>query len=235
MTDIGHGVPPGDVRRGAVMLLDALPHAPAGVHLAVVDPGVGSARRPVAVRVAEEDRILVGPDNGLLWPAAERLGGAREAVDLARSPFRLEPVSATFHGRDLFAPVAAGLARGAALGKAGDAIEPGLLHRLELPEARIEPDRVITEVLYLDRFGNAILAVGADRLSDPHRVGDRVAVSLGASELEAAFGTTFGDVAEGEVLVYPDSSGRLAIAVNRGSAAAELGARPGDEAVVSFR
>lgn len=233
--DLGHGVPPGDVRRGAVMLLDALPHVPAGVHLAVVDPGVGTVRRPVAVRLVEEDRILVGPDNGLLWPAVERFGGAVEAVDVARSGFRSEPVSPTFHGRDLFAPVAAALARRAALGAAGAAIDPGLLHRLELPEARIEPDAVVTEVLYLDRFGNAVLAVEADRLSDPHRVGDRVAVSLGAREFEAVLGATFGDVAEGEVVVYPDSGGRLAVAVNRGSAAAELGARPGDEAVVRFR
>ena len=144
--DLTHGVAPRDVLGGALMLADALPHAPAGVHLAVVDPGVGSERRAIAVRVADEDRVLVGPDNGLLSPALEALGGAVEAVDLAASPFRLEPVSATFHGRDLFAPVAARLAGGATLAEAGESLAPDSLARLELPLARVEADRVVAEV-----------------------------------------------------------------------------------------
>ena len=112
MIDLCHGVPPQDVRTGARRLARALPFAPAGVHLAVVDPGSAARRRAVALRTAAEDRLLVGPDNGLLIPAAERFGGVAEAVEIARSPWRLEPVSATFHGRDLFAPVAAALALG---------------------------------------------------------------------------------------------------------------------------
>jgi S-adenosylmethionine hydrolase len=110
--DITHGLPRHDVRAAALVLRNTLGYMPAGVHLAVVDPEVGSPRRAVALRVAHEERVLVGPDNGLLVLAAERLGGIVEAVDLAGSPFRLEPVSATFHGRDLFAPVAARLAAG---------------------------------------------------------------------------------------------------------------------------
>ena len=135
--DITHGLPRHAVRQGAVLLAQAVPFAAAGVHLAIVDPGVGTQRRPVAVRVADEDRLLVGPDNGLLSLATERLGGAVEAVDLSSSPHRLEPVTSTFHGRDLFAPVAARLATGTTLSGAGEAIDPASLIRLELPEPRL--------------------------------------------------------------------------------------------------
>ena len=122
--DLTHGIGRQGIRHGALALANALPFCPPGIHLAVVDPGVGTDRRPVAVTTMEEGRFLVGPDNGLLWPAIERFGGAARAIDLAGSPFRLEPVSATFHGRDLFAPVAAHLALGARLDEAGAKFEP---------------------------------------------------------------------------------------------------------------
>jgi hypothetical protein len=130
--DITHGLPRQDVRAGAISLAGALPYTPQGVHLAVVDPDVGAQRRAVALRLADE-RVLVGPDNGLLWLAAEQSEGVVEAVDIARSPYRLEPVSATFHGRDIFAPVAARLAAGAPLAESGDPLDPTELVRLELP------------------------------------------------------------------------------------------------------
>ena len=117
--DISHGIQRQDVLQGALMLARTLPYAPAGVHLAVVDPEVGARRRAIALRTADEDRLLVGPDNGLLLPASERFGGIVEAVEISASPWRLEPVAATFHGRDLFAPVAARLASGAPLAEAG--------------------------------------------------------------------------------------------------------------------
>src|SRR4051795_970288 len=124
--DLGHGVPPQDVRTGARRLARALPYVPAGVHLAVVDPGVGGARRRVALRAGE--RWLVGPDNGLLIDAAERFGGVGRAFDAGASSWRLEPVSATFHGRDIFAPVAAHLALGE---EPVEEIDPASLVRLE--------------------------------------------------------------------------------------------------------
>src|SRR5215203_4698191 len=136
--DITHGIERHDVRTGAMVLRNTLPFAPAGVHLAVVDPGVGTERRAVAVRCAEEDRVLVGPDNGLLSLAWELLGGVVEAVDISRSRHRLEPLSATFHGRDLFAPVGAALAAGEPFPEAGDPIDPAELTALELPEPRRE-------------------------------------------------------------------------------------------------
>jgi S-adenosyl-L-methionine hydrolase (adenosine-forming) len=231
--DLTHGVPRHDVRRGAIALADSLPYAPAGVHLAVVDPGVGTERRPVAVRIATEDRVLVGPDNGLMWPAIEELGGPVEAVELSGSRFRLEPVSATFHGRDVFAPVAAAIALGAALADAGNAIEPGSLSRLVLPAARPEGGGLTVTVLYVDGYGNAALNARAEDLVAAELPPDRpLAVAIGGSRHEARLGRTFGDAAVGRLVVYEDSSRRLALAVNRGSASEALGLRPGDELVL---
>ena len=137
--DLSHGVPRQSVLAGALMLARALPYAPPGVHLAVVDPEVGARRRAVALRTALDDRLLVGPDNGLLLPAADRFGWVTEAVEISTSSWRLEPVSATFHGRDLFAPVAARLAAGEALADAGTPLDPEELVRLELPRAAQGP------------------------------------------------------------------------------------------------
>src|SRR3982751_4578531 len=127
--DISHGVPRHGVLPGALTLARALPYVPTGVHLAVVDPEVGARRRAVALRTAEEDRMLVGPDNGLLLPAAERFGGIAEAGEIPTSTWRLEHVAATFHGRDVFAPVAARLAAGEPLAEAAAPLEPGELER----------------------------------------------------------------------------------------------------------
>src|ERR1700728_1487454 len=139
--DLTHSIPRHDVRSGAIVLRSALPFLPAGVHLAVVDPGVSAvgrhARRCVAIRTVDEDHVLVGPDNGLLMPAAERLGGGAEAVDIGESPERLEPVSRTFHGRDIFAPVAAALAAGASLLAVGDPLPVAQLRRFGLPTAHL--------------------------------------------------------------------------------------------------
>jgi S-adenosylmethionine hydrolase len=231
--DLTHGIAPGDVRHGALALANALPHSPAGVHLAVVDPGVGTSRRPVAVRVAREMRILVGPDNGLLWPAIEQLGGPLEAVDLGGSRFAAEAVSASFHGRDLFAPVAAHLALGAQLTEAGEPLDAGSLASIALPPPIVAPDHVVTNVLYLDRFGNAALGAGRADLSRVGiEVGARVAVELGERRFEAGYVATFAEVGPGEALLYEDSSERLAIAINRGDAGTELGLRPDDRVVI---
>src|SRR3954471_923196 len=150
--DVTHGIPRHDVRAGALVLRRALPYFPSGVHVAVVDPEVGGDRRAVAIRTAEEGRILVGPDNGLLALAALRFGGTFEAVDLVRSPHRLEPPSATFHGRDLFSPVAAALAAGAPLAEAGDPLDPDDLRDLAMPLARVDDEELVAHALTFDRF-----------------------------------------------------------------------------------
>jgi S-adenosyl-L-methionine hydrolase (adenosine-forming) len=223
--DLGHGIPRQDVRAGALALERALPFMPAGVHLAVVDPEVGARRRAVALRTADEDRLLVGPDNGLLIPAAERFGGCVEAVDISSSPWRLEPVSATFHGRDVFAPVAARLAAGEELQAAGEPLEPDDLVALDLPEARVDGDDLVSHVVGVDRFGNVLLDATHDLARDALRLGRPVRVG----ERDATFARTFADVGAGELLLYEDAGRRLALAVNSGDAAAELRLQPGDE------
>src|SRR3954447_1208456 len=158
--DLSHGIARHDVRAAALVLRDALPYAPAGVHLAVVDPEVGGTRRAVALHCDEEDRLLVGPDNGVLMLAAARCGGVSEAVEISHSPWRLEPVSATFHGRDVFAPVAARLAAGEELARAGEPVDPDDLVRLQRTQGRVEPGgAVVAEVVAVDAFGNAQLDI----------------------------------------------------------------------------
>jgi len=220
--DIAHGLPRHSIRPAAVVLRNALPYLPAGVHLAVVDPGVGGERRPLALRCG--DRLLVGPDNGLLLPAAERAGGIEQAVDLSASPWRLEPVSATFHGRDVFAPVAARLALGEPLDRAGEKVDPGALVRLELPQPRVSQGAVDARVLYLDRFGNAQLNMSGEQMAEAGiEPGSTIEVETGTRAGVARYARTFADAAEGELLAYVDSYGSLALAVNRGDARAQLG------------
>jgi S-adenosylmethionine hydrolase len=219
--DLTHGIAPQDVRAGALALVRALPYVPAGVHLAVVDPGVGGARRGVAVSAADGQRF-VGPDNGLLWPALQASGGVAAAVDLADSPYRLAPVSATFHGRDVFAPVAAALAGGAELRRVGEPLDPATLEVLHAPRPRREGDALVATVLALDHFGNVQLGA---TLAD---LGATVA-EVRAGDATARVGRTFTDVAAGELLAYEDAQGALALAVNRGSAAQRLGVAAGDE------
>jgi S-adenosyl-L-methionine hydrolase (adenosine-forming) len=232
--DLTHGIGRHDVRQGAAVLANALPFTPAGVHLAIVDPGVGSERKAVALRVADSDRMLVGPDNGLLWPATERLGGVVEAADVSLSPARLEPLSATFHGRDIFAPVAARLAVGTPLTELGEAIDPGLLRRLERTDAVVEPGRrVVAEIAYVDRFGNAALDLGEDNLLEAGlKLGRRLWVEGPQITLDAVYALTFADVGAGELILYLDSYRHPSLAVNRGSAAEQLGLRPGDRVVL---
>jgi S-adenosyl-L-methionine hydrolase (adenosine-forming) len=224
--DITHGIPRHDIRSGALVLRRALPYFPEGVHVAVVDPEVGAERRAVALRTSEGDRVLVGPDNGLLLPAAKRFGGVAEAIEIGRSKHRLEPTAATFHGRDVFAPVGAHLAAGDPLAEAGEPIEADGLVELQMPEARGEDGQVIAHAVAFDRFGNVMLdlehdAVGEHglRLGHPVRVNDE----------EAHYATTFADVPAGRLLLYEDSYRWLALAVNRGSAADMLGLRLDDE------
>ena len=234
--DLTHGISAQDVRRGAFALAAALPFAAEGIHLAVIDPGVGTSRRPVAVSVGESERILVGPDNGLLWPALERLGGATAAADLSRSPFRLEPVSPTFHGRDVFAPVAAHLARGASLAEAGEPVEPGSLARIAERPAIVTDDHIAAHVAYIDRFGNAVLDLPGERLPDGlFSAGDPLELEAGGDFQPAVFGRTFADAPTGGALVYVDSTGYLAIAVNRGRAAEGLGIRADAQVMVRLR
>jgi S-adenosylmethionine hydrolase len=228
--DITHGIHRHDVHEGAAVLADAVPFAPPGVHLAIVDPGVGTNRRPVAIRTAEEGHLLVGPDNGLLPPAADRLGGPARVVDLSESRFLLQPASATFHGRDVFAPVAAHLALGAELTDAGKEVDPGTLERQAVSRPRIEQISVIAHAERIDGFGNVALDLTADDLrGHPLAGASKVSVASRSGRRTAMRGKAFDDAPEGAFLFYEDSSGRMAIAINRNSASEVLAVRPGDE------
>jgi S-adenosylmethionine hydrolase len=234
--DITHQVPPGDIRRGAAVLAVTAPQLPPAVHLAVVDPGVGTRRRAVALAAGES--LLVGPDNGLLVPAAEALGGIRGAVHLSTQlhspPIGAASASATFDGRDLFAPAAALLATGTALARAGQPVDPGSLVRLPERVLRLGDGVCWTEVVDVDRFGNCALSMAAADL-------DRIGASRGSvvtaelpdgSLAELTFLRTFADAGQQEPLIYLDSTGRPAIAVNCGSAARRLHLAEGDVVVL---
>jgi S-adenosylmethionine hydrolase len=221
--DLTHGVRRYAVRQGALVLRNTLPYTPVGVHLAIVDPQVGTERRAVGLRTAD-GRLLVGPDNGLLSLAWERCGGVELAVDVSRSPHRLEPVSATFHGRDIFAPVAAHLARGAALEDAGDPLDPAELTTVELPEPRVDDGAVVAHALVIDRFGNAALNVGHEDMAGTGiTLGGTVELEVAHERYLATYAQTFADVKPGELIVYQDAYRTLALAVNRGDAAGTLG------------
>ncbi|GAA0800667.1 hypothetical protein Sya03_09260 [Spirilliplanes yamanashiensis] len=224
--DVTHQVPPGDVTRAAHVLAQTLPHLPPAVHVAVVDPGVGTARRGIAI--ATPDGLLVGPDNGLLPWAAEALGGITAAAELANPDWFAPDVSRTFHGRDVFVPCAARLARGAPLEEAGPAVDPATIVRLPDPRAAHGDGWVEAEVVTVDRFGNVQLAATGSALT-----GLGADVTVGG--VSARHGATFADARQGQLVVYVDSADRVAVAVNGGRAAVVLSVTPGDTLRVEDR
>jgi len=228
--DITHGILPGAIGAGAFTLAGALPYTPPGVHLAVVDPTVGTQRRALAVRVKQEDRVLVGPDNGLLTLAIEKFGGAVEAVEISSSPARIQPVSPTFHGRDIFAPVAASIAAGSPLSHHGPALDPTRLASLDVPPSLVKPGLIIAHASAVDRFGNIRLDCPGSSLDEAgFKQGDTVELSATGTTHPGVIGRTFADGYPGALVVYKGSNGTIAIADNRGSAAAILGVDAGVE------
>jgi S-adenosylmethionine hydrolase len=225
LLDISHTVGKHDVREGAYLLWCALPYLPVGIHVGVVDPGVGTARRPVAISVGRGD-VLVGPDNGLLLPAAGRIGGLREVRLLTNAAQRLPTVSATFHGRDIFAPVAGHLAAGEPFASVGPVLEPSGLVQLAWPGPEVEPGRIATSIVYVDTFGNAKLGAVRDDVVAAFgpTPGGRLEVQAGSlAPFEADWRRTFGEVDPGEAVVYLDPFDRLCLAVNQDSAATRFG------------
>jgi len=233
--DITHGIGPQQVLQGALVLAATLPYMPEGVHLAIVDPGVGTDRKALALRSAD-GRLYVGPDNGLLVLAAERLGGITGAWELQNSVYRLEPVSRTFHGRDLFAPAAAHLAAGVDPAELGPPLEPASLVRPDMPTAVTGDGFVRAHVLIVDRFGNIQLNLTTEDLS---RVGiepgTRVEVELGLQSFYASAAATFADVRVGDIVLYEDAYGAISLAIRDGNAAEMLAARAGDAVGITVR
>ena len=233
--DITHGIAPQQVLQGALVLRNTLPYMPEGVHLAVVDPGVGTDRKGVVLRGAG-GRLYVGPDNGLLVPAAERMGGIAGAWELAEPRYRLTPVSRTFHGRDVFAPAAAHLAGGLAPEELGPELDPAGLVRLDVPAAEISSEEILAHVLIVDRFGNVQLNLAAGDLEGVGIVpGTEIELEIGLERYYAVAARTFADVGRGDIVLYEDSYRTIALAINEGDAASVVSARPGDDVRIRIR
>jgi S-adenosylmethionine hydrolase len=224
--DITHGIPPTAVLEGALVLANTIGYMPVGVHLAVVDPGVGGPRRALALR-DNEGRLYVGPDNGLLLPAATR-SGIEEAHELVNPEYMLETISRTFHGRDLFSPAAAHLARGVGLAELGPPLDPDGLVSLDVPEPEVANGAIVATLLYVDSFGNIALNVTR---ADVERLGivsgTRVELEHAGERYYAVMARTFADARPGDVILYEDSYSNMSVAISRGSAARMLHASPG--------
>lgn len=231
IVDISHSVRKYSIRDGAYLLWSAVPWMPVGVHVVVVDPGVGTERHPIAIRTARGD-ILVGPDNGVLMPAAEVLGGVTEARILENRELMLPRLTSTFHGRDLFAPIAAHLATGAPFESVGRTIHVGALVPLHFPAPTVTDGALQTTVLFVDSFGNLRLAglpgdlaaaIGPLESGRPLVADFAAHDSLPAVSEALPWSRTFGERPLGAALIYENSFGHLAIADNQGNASARLG------------
>ncbi len=226
LIDLTHGIDRQDIRAGAVALFDSVPFLPDdAIVVGVVDPGVGSDRRAIAVE-SGEGMIFIGPDNGLLMSAIESRGGVKSAFEISGSPWRLEPVSETFHGRDIFSPVAAKLATGAAISDAGEAIDAGELVDLDLPQAAMIDGDLTTAVLAIDHYGNARLAATPTDLGD-FEFGSPIEIDTDDMRRQAIYARTYADAENGDPMLLVDSTGSLSISVNGGDAAKLLRLEPG--------
>jgi S-adenosylmethionine hydrolase len=223
--DVTHEIPPHDVRAGSLALARAAQYLVPGVVLAVVDPGVGTDRRAVAVEVGSGESVLVGPDNGLLAAAVGMVGGADRVVELTNADYHLPSPGATFAGRDVFAPVAAHLCAGVALEELGPMIEPSSLQPGMIPLPFADGDAVAAQVLWVDRFGNAQLNVGPD---DVAHLGDRLRLVMGERTRLARRATSYAELGADLGLVL-DSYGLLAVSLDRHPASVDLGLAAGDE------
>lgn len=236
--DLTHGIAPFDVRAGSLALARSISYVPEGVIVAVVDPGVGTSRRGVAIEVADGAGVLVGPDNGLLAPAVAMAGGAGRAVSLSNPEMQLVAPGATFDGRDVFAPAAAHLCNGVDLAELGEPVDPGVLFPGLVPLPQIDDSTVIAQALWTDRFGNVQLNVGPDDI--PPSFGEVLEIRI-SEPSQASGGTTrvvtrvssFAEIDPGAVGLVADSNGMLSVAMDQRSAAEELGIDDGDQVVVS--
>ncbi|NNC80224.1 MAG: SAM-dependent chlorinase/fluorinase [Acidimicrobiales bacterium] len=226
VVDVTHGIRPHDVRAGALALARSAQYLCPGVVLAVVDPGVGTDRRAVAIEVGEGASVLVGPDNGLLASAVAMVGGASRAVELAAPELQLPRIGSTFDGRDVFAPAAAHIANGVDLADFGPVIDAASLMPGLLPVIGVEDGGLMVEVLWIDHYGNVQLNIGAEDLAE---WGDPVSLIVGDHRETIARRGAYRDISSGEVGAVIDSTGLVSLAVNGGSAAEKLHISASDE------
>jgi S-adenosylmethionine hydrolase len=225
--DITHGVPPGDIRGGALALTRAIQFLPPGVVLAIVDPGVGTGRKALALETAHG--FFVGPDNGLLSPAVAMVGGATTIHALENPEAMIEGPGATFAGRDIFAPAAALLASGeATLADLGPELDSGHVMPLMLPLPKVEASAIHGEVLWVDWYGNVQTNVGPSELEEIGLApGAELEINVGATTYQGRLVSTFADVEIGQLAVHVDSAGLIALAERGGRADEALSLAPG--------
>ena len=229
---VHHNILRQDIRHGAIVLQQSVPYLPDSVHLAVVDPGVGSGRKAIVIESGWGE-VFVGPDNGVLIPAARDCGGIKAAYEIADRRFMLTPVSRTFQGRDVFAPAAAHVAAGVAPSEMGPALDPKDLVPLEIPAAWVHDDHLHGEVLQVDRFGNLQVNIQTKQLEELGLLNDqKIEIRLEGHRLHVPMGATFADVEAGSYILIEDSYRQLSLAINKGDAAAQLRARAGSTAIV---
>jgi len=233
--DITHGIEPRRLLHGALTLTDTIPYMPVGVHLAVVDPGVGTDRRAVALE-DKSGRVYVGPDNGLLLPVAERMGGIAQAHQITNRKYSLEDVSPTFHGRDVFSPAAAHLALGVPLEEMGAKIEVPDLIRLDIPKPEARRGRIKAAIVDTDRFGNMQLNLLHEHLEAMGlAVGTQIELEHKGERYYAITARTFSDARPGDIMLYEDSFQNIAVAISGGDAANMFAAKPGDKIIIRLR
>ncbi|HVL32382.1 MAG TPA: SAM-dependent chlorinase/fluorinase [Actinomycetota bacterium] len=231
--DIAHGVPPQDVRAGATVLAQAVPYMPPAVHLAVVDPGVGTGRRAVVIGTAAGPP-LIGPDNGLLWQAAEALGGPTQAFSIENRELFLPTPSRTFHGRDIFAPVAGRLALGMPPEEVGPPLPVESLVRLETQPPKLDDDHIHARIIQIDHFGNLQLNVHRQDLEGIGvMLGDSVEVRIGGRSFMPVYGQAFGEAGVGKLILLEDSYRWMTIGANQGNASRLVEAHRGDAVVLA--
>jgi S-adenosyl-L-methionine hydrolase (adenosine-forming) len=232
VVDITHEIPPHDVRAGALTLSRSVQYLPVGIVLAVVDPGVGTDRRIVAVEAGRG--VLVGPDNGLLAPAVAMLGGARRVVSLTNDEFHLEGPGHTFAARDIMAPAVGHLADGIPLEQLGEIVDPSTLVPGLLPLPEFTDGVFAAEVLWIDRFGNCQLNIGPDDLTEVGVApGDAVEVRLGDRTHLCRWVRAYADARPSELVMVVDSYGLCSLALDRNAASTHLGLRPGGQVQVA--
>lgn len=228
VVQLTHGIDPQNVAQGAQVLRNTLRYMPVGVHLAVVDPGVGTKRHAIAVD-CNDGRSFVGPDNGLLSLAIETAGGVKRAVAIENEAMMLTPVAATFHGRDIFAPAAAHLATGGDIGELGPDIPATDLVHLDLVRAIPTEDGLSGMVWHIDRFGNSALNIDEGGLLEFLGGAHRVELTIRNERVYASVGRTFDNVADGDLLLYIDAYGSVSIAMNKGDVTQIFRLRIGDQ------
>jgi S-adenosylmethionine hydrolase len=229
--DLHHYILRQNIRHGAVVLSQSVKYMPEAVHLAVVDPSVGSRRKAIVIETVQGANF-VGPDNGLLIPAARTCGGVAHAYEILEQAYLLRPISRTFQGRDVFAPAAAHIANGVAPSELGPPLEADALVDLDIPKAWTHDDHLHAEVLQVDRFGNLQLNLERSQLEEVGLLAPRLEVRLEGHRLNVPHGETFSDVAAGEFVLVEDSYRYLSLAINNGDAGAKLRAECGSTVIV---